>query len=133
MFGGDYYKVVKGKHQSTWRVICKVNNVVYVDYTKPDGVVPYDVIDGHKYVKLSHVKKHIDRTLDDPSAHFRHVKDVDVLNRIKIFEREFADTNKKITFLASKTDETQCEFNLKSQIKHEKESLARLKRETLVK
>jgi len=44
-----------------------------------------------------------------------------------IFEREYSDTNVRIRFSLSKTDESSCAFDLKSQIAHEKKSLRELK------
>lgn len=85
-FGGDFFHVTKGVCPRTWRVRAHANNEVYADYTKPEDPVPFDVIGGRKYVTLNHTKKHIIKTLNDPSAEYRHVKDRDALNRIKIFE-----------------------------------------------
>lgn len=45
-----------------------------------------------------------------------------------IFEREYSDTNIRIRFSLSNTDESTCGFDLKSQIAHEKNSLRELKR-----
>lgn len=44
-----------------------------------------------------------------------------------VFGREFTDTGVQIEFLASETDEETCEFDLKSQKRHEQEALVRLK------
>jgi uncharacterized SAM-binding protein YcdF (DUF218 family) len=44
-----------------------------------------------------------------------------------IFEREFADTQVRIEFSVSRTDEQVCELDLKALKKHEKEALAKLK------
>ena len=46
-----------------------------------------------------------------------------------IFEREYSDTNIRIRFSLSDTDESSCGFDLKSQIAHEEYSLNRLKRQ----
>ena len=43
-----------------------------------------------------------------------------------IFEREYSDTNIRIRFSLSKTDESTCGFDLKSQKAHEKNSLRKL-------
>ena len=86
-FGGNFFHVTKGQCPRTWRVRGQVNNEVYADYTKPEEKIPYDMIDGRKYVTLEHTKKHIIKTLDDPTSEYRHAKDRDALNRIKIFER----------------------------------------------
>ena len=44
-----------------------------------------------------------------------------------VFEREFADTGIRISFLASQTDEAACEFDLDAQKKHEQQALAKLR------
>lgn len=86
-FGGDFFSVAKAQCPRTWRVRSTVNDEVYADYTKPEEKIPFDVIDGRKYVTLSHTKKHIVKTLNDPTAEYRHKKDADSFNRIKIYER----------------------------------------------
>ena len=86
-FGGDYFSVEPAYHEGTYRVRSNVDGVVSADYTKPKEKIPYDVIDGIKYVKLSYVKKTANKTLNDPNAAYRHAKDADVINRIKIYEK----------------------------------------------
>ncbi len=44
-----------------------------------------------------------------------------------VFEREFADTEVRIKFSVSETDEEECEIDLVSQKKHEREALTRLR------
>lgn len=86
-FGGDYFYVKPAQHKGTYKVVSKINEEGYADYTKPEGKIPSDVIRGKRYVKLSHVKKHIQKTLKDPEAKYRHAKDRDALNRILIYEK----------------------------------------------
>ena len=45
-----------------------------------------------------------------------------------IFEQEFADTEVRIEFSISQTEEEACEFDLVAQKKHEQEALAKLSR-----
>ena len=90
-FGGDFFYVTKAQCPRTWRVRSHVNDEVYADYTKPEEKIPYDTIGGRNYVTLKHTKKHIERTLNDPSSEFRHAKDRDALNRIKIYEKILED------------------------------------------
>ncbi len=45
-----------------------------------------------------------------------------------VFEREFAGTGVRIEFSVSETDEATCEFDLKSQKKHEREALIKLRK-----
>jgi len=86
-FGGDFFYVTRANCPRTWRVKSHVNDEVYADYTRPEERIPYEVIGGRKYVALDYAKEHIIKTLDDPSASYRHSKDRDALNRIKIYER----------------------------------------------
>lgn len=86
-FKGDYFYVEPAKHEGTWKVKSKINNEGYADYTKPDKKIPSRKIGKHRYVRLDYVKKHIKKTLKDPEAKYRHDKDKDALNRIKVYER----------------------------------------------
>ena len=85
-FGGDYFYVEPAKHEGTWKVKSKINKEGYVDYTKPENKIPFRMIGGKKYVKLDYVKAHIKKTLKDKEAKYRHDKDRDALNRIRVYE-----------------------------------------------
>jgi len=87
VFGGDFFYTHPALHPGTWKVRSYVDQEGYVDYTKPKKKIPYDRIKGKKYVKLSHVKKTIKKTLKDPESSYRHGKDRDALNRIRIYEQ----------------------------------------------
>lgn len=85
-FNGNYFEVKAAIHPGTYKVKSRINGVGYADYTKPTEKIPFRKIGGKKYIKLSYVKKHIKKTLKDPTASFRHDKDRDTLNRIKLSE-----------------------------------------------
>ena len=85
-YGGDYFYVEQAVHPGTYKVKSRVTRTGVADYTKPDQTIPYKTIGGKRYVKLSHVKKHIKKTLKDPNAKFRHDKDREALQRIKLYE-----------------------------------------------
>lgn len=87
-FGGDFFYVIPGCHPGTWKVKAHATGETYADYTKPEGPVPYDVINGIKFAKLSFMKKTFERSLTDPFSDFRYEKDLDAINRIKIFEKK---------------------------------------------
>jgi len=87
MFGGDFFRVQPAQHPGTFKVVSNVNEEGYADFTRPDGSVPFDVIDGHRYVRLSVEKHHRRKSLSNPEYGFRHGKDRDALNRILIYER----------------------------------------------
>jgi len=97
--GFNAFKTEPAIYEGTHRVRSNVTGEVYADYTKSEKKVPYDRIGKHNYVKLGHVKKTIKKTLRDPEAAFRHAKDQDSYNRIKIYEREKGSRKRKpITF-----------------------------------
>ena len=86
-FGGNFFAVKRALHPGTYKVVSLIDKQGYADYTKPDKRIPYDVIDGKKYVKLDYVKKTIKQTLSDPESKYRWKKDRDALNRIMIYEK----------------------------------------------
>jgi hypothetical protein len=87
--GRDLFYIDKGMHPGTWRVKSRTNDESVADYTKPtDDMPPHKKINGHNYVTLSYIQKHNKNVLIDPSSRFRHKKDQDTLNRIKIARRK---------------------------------------------
>ena len=99
-FGGDYFHVKQAQHKGTYKVVSKINGEGYADFTKPEQKIPADKIGGKRYVKLSHVKKTIRKTLKDPESKYRHAKDRDALNRILIYEKikKKGKTKRKVLF-----------------------------------
>lgn len=86
-FGGNYFKVEPAIYGGTFRVKSLVDGKVYADYSLLEGNVPYKIINGKKYITLSYAKKQKIKTLKDPQAKFRHAKDRDTLNRIRLAEK----------------------------------------------
>lgn len=86
-FGGDFFFTESAIHKGTHRVKDRVRKSVVADYTKPKKKIPHKKIGGKNYAKLSHIKKHIKKTLKDKEAKYRHDEDRDALNRIRIHER----------------------------------------------
>lgn len=85
--GFNAFEIVPAKHEGTHKVKSLIDGETYADYTKPDKKVPYEKIGKHNYIKLAWIKKQIGKTLKDPTSSFRHDKDKDTLNRIKIYEK----------------------------------------------
>lgn len=83
-FGGDYFYTKKAKHEGTYKVKDRIMDKGVVDYTKPKGNIPSKIIGKHRYVTLDHIEKGAKKTLKDKSSEYRHPKDKDTLNRIKI-------------------------------------------------
>jgi len=86
-FGGDYFESKPAEHTGTWKVKSKVTKRGIVDYTKPTKKIKSKIVYGNKYETLKSIKKHIKKTLKDESAAFRHDKDFEALQRIKLSER----------------------------------------------
>ena len=86
-FGGDYFYVKPAMHPGTFKVVSKINEEGYADFTKKKKKVPHDKIKGRNYRKLSEEKKDRMKSLNDPESAWRHGKDRDALNRIKVYEK----------------------------------------------
>ena len=91
--GFDYFYHKEAKHKGTWKVKGRgvdmrkntEDDESIADYSKPDGKVPFVLIDGIRYRVL---KKELERkraVAKDPEYKFRHEKDRDDINRIKGF------------------------------------------------
>ena len=85
-YGGNYFETKPAMHPGTFKVINLVTKRGVADYTKKDNKVPHSKIGGVKYAKLSYQKDRIKQSLKDPKSKFRHDKDKETLQRIKIKE-----------------------------------------------
>lgn len=110
-FGGDYFETVQAQHPGTWKVRSKINGEGYADFTDPKKRLESDDIYGRKYIKLQAIKKRIREILKDKTQDYRHNKDKDTLNRIRVFEqikRDIAipkiDKSRYKLFLKTKLD-----------------------------
>lgn len=86
-FGGNFFEISPAVHPDTVRVRSRVDGEVYADYTFSKKKPPHDRIKGKNYVKVPYIKRLIKKTLRDPESKFRHKKDRDALNRIKLSEK----------------------------------------------
>ncbi len=84
--GGNHYVVEKGRSPNTYRVKRILGKEVIVDVTKSKKKVSTDKIRGVRYSSLQFEKEKIKESLGDPKSMFRHDKDRERLERIKIFE-----------------------------------------------
>lgn len=87
-FGFNAFKTVRGVHKGTYKVKSRVDGETYADYTRPERKIPRKRIDGKNYATLNYFKGHILRTLKDKDSKFRHEKDKDTLNRIRIAQKK---------------------------------------------
>jgi hypothetical protein len=86
-FGGDFFESNPAEHSGTWKVKSKVTKRGVVDYTKPTKKIKSTIVGGNKYEKIKSIKKHIEKTLQDEASAYRHDKDFEALQRIRLNER----------------------------------------------
>ncbi len=85
-FKGNFFIVEKAKHSGTYKVKRVLGKEGIIDVSKSNGKVPTDNIKGVRYSKLSFEKGKVKQSLRDPQSKFRHDKDRERLERIRIFE-----------------------------------------------
>jgi len=86
-YGGDFFSVEPAVHPDTFRVRMKVTGDVIADITLKEKRVAFRNIEGINYATLGYHERRIRQTLVDPEKAFRHRKDSETLQRIKIFKR----------------------------------------------
>jgi len=86
-YGGDYFRVEQAKHKGTYKVRSNVTNRTVADYTSQGKKPATKKILGVKYATLDSIKRKIGKTLKDESSSFRHDKDRETLQRIKLHEK----------------------------------------------
>ena len=92
-FGGDYFYVKEAQHPGTYKVVAHANQEGYADFTEmpEDKKIKYDTIKKRNYVKLSYEEKNRQKSLKDPNSAWRHGKDRDALNRIRLYKQMKGD------------------------------------------
>ena len=88
-YGGNYFTVKPAKHKGTFRIKAIVTKRVVADITLPEREIEYKEVDGVNYATLDYHVKQIKRTLAIPEYSFRHGKDKETLQRIKIYKRRY--------------------------------------------
>ena len=86
-YGGDYFRVDPAQHEGTFKVRSNVTGKGVADYTKPEERIPSTVKAGMMVARLEWIKRKRMENLKNPEAKFRHVKDQETINRIRIYER----------------------------------------------
>ncbi len=88
-YGGDFFRVEKAKHKGTHKVKSNVTNRTVADYSSQGKKPNFKKILGVKYADLQSIKRKIGKTLRDEASSFRHDKDRETLQRIKLHEGAF--------------------------------------------
>lgn len=86
-YGGDYFEVKPAKHEGTFKVMNKVTLREAADISLPDKKIDYVTLDGINYTTLEFQVESIKKVLADPEAQYRHAKDTEVLQRIRVYRR----------------------------------------------
>jgi len=86
-YGGDYFRVQVARHKGTYKVKSNVTNRTVADYTSQGKKPNFKNILGIKYATLGSIKRKIQKTLRDEAQEFRHDKDRETLQRIKLNEK----------------------------------------------
>lgn len=88
-FGGDYFKVKKGAtvKLKVHKVVSNINDKGYVDFSIPDRTVPVTAKRGVKYATLKDQYLKAKSNVKDKEKEFRKEKDMDLIRRVKKFEK----------------------------------------------
>jgi len=81
-FGGDYFRVKKGQHKGTYRVVSNIDDDSWADYTKPSEKVYKTKIGETDYTTLQFELAKAKRTLAQKKYAYRHQKEMDKIKRI---------------------------------------------------
>jgi len=86
-YGGDYFRIQQALHKGTYKVKSNVTNRTIADYSSQGKKPNFKKILGVKYADLKSIKRKIGKTLRDEASAFRHDKDRETLQRIKLHEK----------------------------------------------
>ena len=100
-YGGDFFRVTPAKHEGTFRIVNNVTLKGVADITLPKRRIDYITKDDINYATLEHHVERIKAMLADPTRGFRRKKDLETLQRIKIFKRLQARRRKVIIPIVS--------------------------------
>ena len=99
-YGGNYFTVKPAKHKGTFRIQSMVTKRVVADITLPEREIEYKEIEGINYATLDYHARQIKRTLATPEYSFRHPRDKETLQRIKIYRKRHPGRAKDTRIMA---------------------------------
>ena len=85
-YGMDSHRVERAQHKGTYKVKSNVTGRTVADYSSQGKKPNFKKILGVKYADLPSIKRKISKTLRDEASAFRHDKDRETLQRIKLHE-----------------------------------------------
>ncbi len=83
-YGGNYFIVEPAKHEGTYKVKSKITGDTIADVTFTEDEITYKKIGQVSYTTLDYEVGMIKKSLANEENKFRHVKDMNALQRIKI-------------------------------------------------
>jgi len=86
-YGGDFFGVEPAIHPGTFRIRSKVTGVVVADVSLKDREIKFKQMQGINYATLDWLEGEAERVIASPEAKFRRHKDVDNLQRIRVYKR----------------------------------------------
>lgn len=86
-YGGDFFGVEPAIHPGTFRIRSKVTGVVVADVSLKDRNIDFKQIMGINYASLDWLEEEAERLIADPDAKFRRSKDMDTLQRIRVYRK----------------------------------------------
>lgn len=95
-YGGDFFVVEPAKHENTYKIKSKVTGRGVADITLRESEVDKKVIGGINYAVLDYQVFRIKKVLANEENQFRHKKDRETLQRIKIYKKKMAEKKKKL-------------------------------------
>jgi len=88
VFQGDYFETSKAEYENTYKVRSRVSGQTRADLTKPKTKIASKIINGIRVATISQIKKNRKRSLRNPQAKFRHSKDKEALQRIRLHQKQ---------------------------------------------
>lgn len=89
-FRGDFFRVKKGLGSPgvrVYKILSNVTNESIVDFATPNKKVPSIAIRGVRFATLKDQQQRALKNIKKPELKFRRSKDLDLLKRIKKFEK----------------------------------------------
>jgi len=86
-YGGNFFKIEPAQHKGTYKVISNITGSGVVDVTVMENKIDHRRIGKINYATLDYQLSRIKASLSDSKAKFRHKKDVDTRQRIKIHQK----------------------------------------------
>lgn len=88
-FRGDFFRVEEGatKALSVHKVKSNINDKTYADFSKRDEPMPWISKRGVRFATLKNQVEKAKKLFKDPSKLFRREKDIDLIRRVRKFEK----------------------------------------------